>query len=349
MDTFSQNQSVVSPVEAQTPPNPQPEQPKMKPLQGLEWITGGILLGICFFSVVFFVLNYFNIVKLSSYISFLSFLPTQHSIVAEVNGQKIYSDELDQTKSFFSLLNTKNANDPVIKKGALDFLIETTLLEKEAKRRNIDVSSIINARYNGSISQYGSQNALEKAVKTDSATYKKYLKNQAIKDALKPLATQWKLIDYFSIRYLYDDNAPPKEKEYKDVVDKKIQEYYTKIKNGLDIREAIRQRCQDPEINFLPYDTNNKVYTTGFNGTTCREQIINVTINKDSNSIWGDTWLKEVFAKTKKDEISPIIDFKSKNIGMYFIVKELNEGGGIFFSMEELINSLKATSIIKIY
>lgn len=288
-----------------------------------------IAAAVLLFIVIILILNY------------IRSLPAKPKVIAEVNGEKIYLAEYEAAKGLFSA-------DPQVKKAALDFIIDRRLLTKEAESRAIDVTQTTSNRLQASIAQYGDEKNLEKGVNTDIATYQNFLTYQAIKEVLISSAIKWKVIDVFSIRYLYDDNAPPEEKKYKEVADKKIQEYYTKIKNGLDIREAIKERCKDPQINFLPYQTDTKVYTTSFNGTTCREQEVNLRISKDTNQLWGEQWLKQIFETTKKGEVSSIIDFTNKNVGIYFIVKVLDEGGDIF-SIDELIDNLKKSAKIKVY
>lgn len=299
-------------------------------------IFAAIAVFLLIFSLV--LLNYFDIIRLTS----------KRQLIAQVNGEKLYQDQLEQAKGLFATLRSKDGNDPDVKKEALNFIIDSRLLEKEAKKRGIDVSTTVSSRSRGSISQYGSQKNLEESLHTSSATYQNYLSYQAIQEALIYSEVRWKLIDLFSIRYLFDDNAPPEEKKYKEIVDKKIQEYYTKIKNGLDIRQAIKERCKNQEINFLPYEPDNKIYTVSFNGTVCREQNIDLKISKDTNPLWGDEWLKQIFEKTKKGEISPIINFTSQNVGIYFIVKVLDEGGDVS-SLDTLINNLRNSAVIKLY
>lgn len=260
--------------------------------------------------------------------------------VAKVNNEFIKKAEFEKAKGFFSYIRGKEATDSAVKKEALEFIIDRRLLQKEAEKRGIlrNAEKVANERFAST----------EKTLQTDLATYKTYLQYVAIKEALIPLATRFEVIDCLSIRYLYDDNAPPSEGQYKEIVDKKIQEYYQEIQQGLDIREAIKKRCQDPEINFLPYDKSNKIYTTTFNGTSCREQAVNLRVNKDTNPVWGDAWLKLVFEKTKKGQISSIITYTSKNVGMYFIIKVLDKGGE-FFSLDELVASLKSANNVRIY
>lgn len=260
--------------------------------------------------------------------------------VAKANNEFITKTELEKVKGFFSYIRGKEATDSAVREEALDFVINRRLLQKEAEKRGIlsSVSKVANERFAST----------EKALQTDLVIYKTYLQYVAIKEALIPIATRFEVIDYLSIRYLYDDNASSSEKQYKEIVDKKIQEYYQQIQQGLDIREAIKKRCLDKEINSLPYDKSNKIYTTTFNGTSCREQAVNLRVSKDTNPLWGEVWLKLVFEKTKKNQLSPIITYTSKNVGMYFIIKVLDKGGE-FFSLDELVASLRSTNNVRIY
>lgn len=326
-----------------TPPIPTPlPLPNNDKRPKIALISVVVVIILLFFTLL---LNYLGLISLSSP---FSFLPTQNQVVIEVAEEKIYKKELDNVKALFAFFEKKKTQDPSIVKEATDFVINRRLLEKEAKKRSIDISKIVAARFTASLKQYGSEENLEKALNTNSSTYKNYLTYQALKEFFISSTIKWKIVDVFSIRYLYDDNAPVEEKNYKEVVDKKIQQYYTKIKDGLDIREAIKERCSDKEINFLPYDPNNKVYTTGFNGKICREQNIDLKVSKNTNSLWGEKWLQQIFETTKKGEISPIIDFTNKNIGMYFIVKVLDEGGDSL-SFDDLISALRSSTNIKFY
>lgn len=273
-------------------------------------------------------------------------------IVAQVNGDKITISEFNQTKHFFANLSNKPENDPEVGKQALKFVIEHRLLKKYVADKGIldQINQVANTRF-----EYITQNA---AIATDQATlslttqdkniYNKYVLDQAIREQLKQSAIKWKDIHFLSIRYHFDDNDMDKEKSYKLTVERKIKEYQAMIKDEESLKEAIKKRCQDKDINYLPYEISNKVYTASFNGTICREQAVNLKISTSTNPMFGSNWLKKVFESTKKGEISPIIDYTDTNLGMYFIVYEIDEGGESI-SLDELINTLKASNNIQIY
>lgn len=288
--------------------------------------------------ITIILLNYFGLISISRYIPQLKFLPVKVMIIAEVNGQKIYKDELENAKVLFSTLDGKDRSDPEVAKKALDFVIDTRLLAEEARKRGVDISETVEKRFQASTEMYGAT----------AQTYKNYLLNQAIKEALIPIAVQWRLVDYLSIRYIWNVNVGAEEAVFKETAFKKAQEYYNKIINGLDIREAIKQRCQDPAIDYYPFEDHLKVYSKTFDGKICREQRLDFYVSKENNPDW-DEWLKEVF-KYHKGEVSKIIQYEKKpSLGMYFIVKILDEGQGTAFSIDELIQNLGKTANIKIY
>lgn len=297
-----------------------------------KWKVAPFVAGVILFLVI--LLNYLGI-------------PAQQNVVAIVNNEKIYKAELEAAKGFFSNLHSKDKNDPEIKKEALDFIIDRRLLEKDAQKRGVDISSLVDKRFNASITQYGDIKKLEETLNTDSATYRAYLTSQTIKEALEPVSTQWRILDYLSIRYLWNDNAELEEQNYKKVAQRKAEEYYQRIQAGLDIKEAIRLRCRAPEINYLPFEDHHKIYLNTFDGKICREQRINFKISKETNPEWGDDWLREVF-KLKKG-LNPIMDFSKSGVGMFFIINVLEESQGTSFSLEDLIKNLKSESNIKIY
>ena len=320
-------------------PEPQPivmVKPKTPYYRSPKFISLGLAAILLIFSLV--LLNYFGIIHLTS----------KKQLIAQVNGEKLYKDQLEQAKGLFATLRSKDRQDPEVAKEALDFLIEQSLLDKEAQKRAIGVSELVNSRFEASISQYGGQKQLEQTFQTDGSTYKAYLTNQAIRQALEPIATKWRVVDYLSIRYLWNEDSQPEEKEYKNTALEKAQQFYQKIQAGLDIREAIKQRCQDPKINYLPFEDHNQIYLKTFNGTDCREQRINFKVSKDTNPDWGDDWLKLVF-QLRQGELSPVIDYSRFGVGLFFIIKVLDEGTGDAFSVSDLVNHLKEVSDVKIY
>lgn len=286
------------------------------------------------------------------FLSYLGLIPLSRfltkQVIAEVNGEKIYSDELEDVKGLFSYLRAKDPKSPEIKTEALNFVIDRRLLDKEAKKRGLDVSEVVNKRYEASIRQYGNQQKLAETVQTNLSTYKIYLFDQAIREKLALSAVKWSTVDYLSIRYLWNSIPESEEQDFKQIASKKIQDYYQKIKSGLDIREAIKQRCLDSKINFFPFMEHRKIYTTTFNGQTCWEQQIGITVSHNTNPEWGDDWLKEVF-KLAKGEISPVITLEKPAVGIYFIVKVLDQGGDNVLSIGQLMDNLRTANSIKIY
>lgn len=274
-------------------------------------------------------------------------IPTQQNVVAIVDNEKIYRAELENVKGLFSSLHSKDKNDPEIKKEALDFIIDRRLLEKEVQKRGINISSLVDKRFDASISQYGDIKNLEQTLNTDSTIYRAYLTSQAIKEVLEPVSIQWRILDYLSIRYLWNDEGKPEEQNYKKIAQRKAEEYYQKIKAGLNIKEAIKQRCRSSEINYLPFEEHHKIYLNTFDGKICREQRINFKVSKDTNPEWGDDWLKKVFELNKG--LNPIMDFSKPGVGLFFIINILEEGQGTSFSLEDLIKNLRSQSNIKIY
>lgn len=308
------------------------------------------------FLIVIFVLVILVIIVLSlSKSSVLkSLIPPK--IVAEVNGEKIYSPELEKANGLFATLEQKNKNDPTVREHALNFLIENRLLKKEAAKRGLleIIETSAETLLNSSLTGHGGQQGLENNFHTDIATFKSYLLNSSLINLFKTQTTEWATIDALSIRYLFRTNPPSEDLAYKKIVDKKIQEYYSKIKNGLSVREAIKERCLDPELDYFPADRGSTSdqrpvpYSGSFDGNSCREQLLNQTVSEDTNPIWGDEWLKEVF-KIPKGEVSQIITLEKSGTGLYFIVKVTDKGGGNYFSVEDLIKELKNKSQIKIY
>ncbi len=312
-----------------------------------------LFLGCILLIISLFLLNQFGIISISKYISSPKPSQVAEKVIAEVDDEKIYPKELEDAKGLFSSLRGKNATDSAVQKEALDFVINYRLLKKEAKKRNLDVTGKVNERLTNSIGQFANQKNLESNFHTNIATYTNYLLYQTVKEAIEPSVSQWRVVDYLSIRYLWHDNPETEEKEFKKIASNKIQEYHQKIKNGFDIKEAIKQRCKDPTIDYLPYLYDDKyyhikIYPQTFDGQVCRDQRINSKLSKDTNPDWGDGFLKEVF-KYHKGELSPVIDFSKENVGMFFIVKVLDEGVGNNFSFDDFMEGLKKEARIKIY
>lgn len=262
-------------------------------------------------------------------------------IAVQVDNELVSKMELTNSQGLFSYLLNKDKNDPTIIQTALDFIINRRLLTKEATKRNLLARA----------GQIANQRFSEKTAATlpvDLTIYKNYLLDQAIREVLIKETAQWRTVDYLSIRYLWHQNPGQEEIALKKTAGSKIQDYYTKIKNGLDIRAAIKERCQDSSINYLPFDQHLRVYTDTFNGNTCREQRINSKVGKDFNPEWGDQWLTQVF-KLHKGETSNILTLEEPAVGVYFVVKVLDEGGQDVPSIDSLLKNLRSVSKITIY
>lgn len=270
--------------------------------------------------------------------------------IAQVNSDKITASEFNKTKAFFTNLSDKPESDQSVSQQALKFEIEHSLLKKYAADQGIldEANQIADSRFNNIVQNHAGNQTAAALTAQDKDKYKEYVLDQAIREQIQQSAIEWKKVHFLSIRYHFDDNDTDVEKDYKETVDRKIKEYQETITDEESLKEAIKRRCEDPDINYLPYNTGTKVYTTSFNGTICREQAVNLTISTSTNPMFGNNWLKKVFENTKNGEISQIIDYTDKNLGMYFIVYEIDEGGESF-SMSELLNNLKTSNNIQIY
>lgn len=273
---------------------------------------------------------------------------SEGNTVALVGGETVGRAELEKAKGLFSYLD-KKASDQIIGQRALDFVINRRLLEKEAQNRGVldKAKETANKRYYAFLAQNTNVQTLVTAAKTDSNTLKSYFLNQAIEEELEPLVTKWRVIDYLSIRYLWHNNPEQEEINFKEIAKTKIEEYYNKIQGGLDMKQAIKQRCQDSTIDYFPFQEHSKISRNTFDGEICREQRINLKVSEDTNKEWGEKWLTEVF-KLHKGNLSPVIKFEDPAVGMYFIIKVLDEGGK-YSSMSELVNNLRTENRVNVY
>lgn len=271
-------------------------------------------------------------------------------IIAQVNGDKLTASEFNKTKAFFADLSNKPETDQSVSQQALKFEIEHKLLQKYAAEQGVldEANQIADSRFNNIVQNTAADQTTAILTSQDKDAYKEYVLDQAIREQLQQSAIEWKKVHFLSIRYHFDDNDIENEKTYKEMVDQKIKEYQSIITNEKTIKEAIKKRCQDADIDYLPYDPDNHIYNKTFNDKTCREQGVDLKISSTANPMFGNNWLQQVFANTKKGEVSQIIDYTDKNLGMYFLVYEIDEGGESS-SLSELIDSLKNTNQVQIY
>lgn len=262
--------------------------------------------------------------------------------VASVGDEFITKAQYDKALGMYSYILKKAIADPQVRQAALNFVTDSRLLLKEAEKRGItqQVGELAETRFAAAKAPHASLEEAEKTWQTDEVTYKSYFLYRTILQELEPLATKWRIVDYLSIRYLWHENPQEEELAFKTVAEGKINEYYNKILSGLDIEEAIRQRCLDPEIDYLPFGENLPVYRETLENGVCREQRINEKVSKDTNPDWGDRFLSEVF-KLQDGQLSPIIVYEEPALGMYFIIKVVEDGGGEYFSMKSLISKLR--------
>ncbi|MCL5969982.1 MAG: SurA N-terminal domain-containing protein [Patescibacteria group bacterium] len=268
--------------------------------------------------------------------------------VASVGNESISKAELEKAKGLFSSLDQKASNQAINQK-ALDFVIDRRLLQKEAEKRGVlsEAKEIANNRYNAYIAQYRPGQSSNGLSATNNDTLKNYFLNLVIKEKFESSVIKWRKVDYLSVRYLWHNNPGEEEIAFKNIAKNKIDEYYNKISNGLDIQEAIKKRCNDAVVNFLPFGDHIKIYNNTFDGKICREQRIEIIVNQDTNKEWGNKWLNEVF-KLHKGDLSKVINFEEPATGLYFIIKVLDEGGE-YSSISDLVTNLKAKEKVNIY
>lgn len=303
------------------------------------YLFTGIGIGLFVIVIVILLLNYFQIINLRRVSSLFSFIPQKRFVIANVNGESIFNDEVDHAIGLFTYFG-KNKKSSEIKKDAIQFVINRRLLQKYVQEQNIDVSSTVAKRYNASLFQYTNAANLERVFNTDANTYKNYLTYNALQEKLSSSIIQWRIVDYLSVHYKWDESEGTKEgEEYKKTALKKIKQYYSDLTSGVPIRTLVKQRCKDPEINYLPFQDHYKLYEKTFDGTVCQEQRVNFTVSKDTNPEWGNEWLEKVM-RYHKGEISQIITI-DKPVGLYFLIKILDEGGNIS-SFDNLLSTLKS-------
>lgn len=268
--------------------------------------------------------------------------------IAKVNNEEINQAEISGVAQLLIHLDEKEATDSAITKKALDYSINRRLLKKEADDQKLTsaAQSVADQRFAHLVIQSGNENTMIQKTGTDITTYKNYLLDQAIKEALQANASQWALVDYLSIRYLWHNTPEEEEINFQKIAENKINDYYLQIKEGLDIKEAIKKRCQDQSINPLPFGNHLKIYSTTFDKTICREQRVNYKVGQDANKEWGEDWLQQVY-QIPVGATSAVIKYEKPATGLYFIIKVLDKGGNVL-SLDDLITKLRAGNTILI-
>ncbi len=273
-------------------------------------------------------------------------------IAAQVNNQSIASTDYEKAKSLMAILKKKPENDNAVKKEALSVLIDSQLIEKDLEKDKLksEIQNLADQRYkNLSYQAKATQDKnLGPLLKQDPKILKSYLFLQAAKERLGKEKAQWAVIDYVSIRYLWHKEPKQEEIGFKNTAAKKIKEYSDMLQGGSSIGDVIRLRCQNNELNYLPFETHLKAYSMGFDGKLCREQRLNFKVSKDTNPEWGDAWLKQVLS-LEENKTSEILNFESGNVGFYYLVKVNKKGIGTFFSFSDYLNSLRVKNSVKIY
>lgn len=266
---------------------------------------------------------------------------------AKVNDEEISQIEVSQATQLLAYLAGKGTADSGIIKEALDYSINRRLLKKEADRQNLTnaTQSVADQRFANLVAQNSGEDSIVQTTGADIITYKNYFLDQAIREALQANVSKWALVDYLSIRYLWHNNPEEEEINFQKIAEDKINDYYLQIQEGLDIKEAIKLRCQDPSIDQLPFGNHLKMYSTTFDDKTiCREQRVNYKVGQDANKEWGEDWLEEVY-QTPVGSTSKVNKYEKPAVGIYFIVKVLDKGGNAI-SLDDLIIKLRASNTI---
>lgn len=283
MDAFSQNQ----------PENSQPEQPKIKILQGFEWTIGGVLLGIGFFLLVFLLLNYFNIISLSTlYPNQLGWLPTKNQVIVEVNGEKIfkadYNKRLAAQTYFYTNISPASQTELVkLPNQTLEDFIQEKLLTKLLLDRGITVTdeevmqkiktTSVNKLFGGDLKKY--EEALQTRYHTTLAEVKRTARLEILKGKTAQLQTLKHILAIWIAKnepqFASNDTMTQKMRDDLDIANKpkkdKADTLLHQIKSGADFATLAKESSEDPKSSknggdlgflFLPISKNSKAQET---------------------------------------------------------------------------------------
>lgn len=286
-------------------------------------------------------------------------------LVAVINGEKIYKPEYEDARKIISW-SENTTEEAQLKKAAIDHVIEKRLLAKEAQKQGLDkkeeLNNLFSQRVETSMNFFGSKEGLISYLKiSDYKNYEDYLRNIIYKDYFSENIIWWKKVNFLSVRFSWNDPMSAEEAEYRKVADEKIAEYYQKlIDEGLTFQEIVKQRCNDPEINYRPMSGGGKTVIYKPDDKTllqpdvylgsCLEQGLDIKITKE-NPGWLDLQFLAEVKKLKKSEVSNIFALKTAGGDpfAYIFIQVADESPFPYASADEMISALKNEAKVKIY
>ncbi|MBI2018092.1 SurA N-terminal domain-containing protein [Candidatus Daviesbacteria bacterium] len=279
----------------------------------------GLLLAFTFL-LGLFLANFFGVLKLSSYIPALSFLPTQKDFqtVTKVGDKKITGRDFDQQfKATLGLYAQKEASNDKLKEKIFNSLVEKEIVKLEAAKLGISVSpEEIEKIYQERVKQTGGQEKYNDILKTNGWTIdeqKEKIQDELLKEKVEDQVVAWRLVEGAS---LFKDTSSSDFAVQK----KKAQDSLEKVRAGMlagkTPKDAIEEAKKGGSDKLIRYNEP-------------------VRVIKSDN--WDPEFIQAFFGLTK-GSISTVI---SSAGGSFMVVKIVDANDAPYASYQDWLDSVK--------
>lgn len=279
-----------------------------------------IFLGlIVLFAWVMIILNYFNIISLSSISPTLSVLPQKADIVGQVGDKRITTKDLvKEIKLVWGVYAEQQEQDEQSQQNALKKITEREIIEQEAKKLGISVSDDeINARESELISQAGGIETYNNIIASNGWTpqeQRNKVKDIILKEKLTDKVVAWRLVEKVS-----GFRSP------------ELKDYETQKAN---LRQSLEEVL--------------KLMSTGASAKDAYEQVKNtfgtdpfIVLAEQEKVNRGDGWAVEftqALFNTHKGEITQVVETRG---GSMMVAKILDENDTPYESYDQWFTEVK--------
>lgn len=278
-----------------------------------------IFVGILFiFLWALIILNYFNLISLSSISPTLSILPQKANIVGQVGDKRITTKDLvKEIKLVWGVYAEQQEQDEQSQQNALKKITEREIIEQEAKKLGISVSEDeINTHEQELISQAGGAENYNRIISGNGWTLqdqREKIKGEMLKKKITNKVIAWRIVEKASG---FNSTLDPNFEENRKILRSTLEKIRNEMLQGKSVRQAVSD-LNDPEA------TKNL-------GTTENEEV--------RKSDQRAQEFRDTFFSLHKGDISEVV---SEPGGASLVARILDENDSPYASFEDWLNSMK--------
>lgn len=234
---------------------------------------------IVFFGLIvsLLILNYLGTVKLSNYLSFLSFLPTREvrkeepAFALSINGVETSQDEFNELVSYIKQVRA-TTDDVLAKTSAVQTLEERSILQAEAKTRGLSVDE-------AEVKRLLFSSTTSAALEGGYPDYERSIRDRLLREKIEPLIIGKRTGRYIFVGFGFD-RPEMGSIDQRALAEAKIKGAMVRIRAGEDMTAVGTSLDADSDVTALNHGVALLTFTDQERGTILfSEELTNTVFN----------------------------------------------------------------------